>query len=337
MSNFSDDIHNELQNVEILSTIKLCMETGKTILMVNTGRIHGSLYDVFNQNFSIMATDDTRKIFSKVAIGSKTVDVVVHENFQCIVHINRSEFNDTPAPFFSRFQKFSLSISDFYRIQLKYLSNEEQKIIENIENKSQTFIKHFGQNYLYGLNNNTLYSCLLSFIKTVENQQCHLINLHHNYTQLTLKTKSFIENNLVTVQQCFLRSVLSKLIQIASPESIIYKLPTFEDTFAESLLENYFHNQEHFNIETFVRHLITKPSGNIDDEEISPRITTEWRSNENITLTTKVIIYTRTSPYVVGINKASKYQLFTKPDTYHSENNIQDRVEILNLVSSMII
>ena len=99
MSDFSDDINNELRNVEILSTIKLCMETGKTILMVNTGRIHGSLYDVFNQNFSIMATGDMRKIFSKVAIGPKTIDVVVHEDFQCIVHIKRSEFNDIPAPF----------------------------------------------------------------------------------------------------------------------------------------------------------------------------------------------------------------------------------------------
>ncbi|CAF4380904.1 unnamed protein product, partial [Adineta steineri] len=94
MSDFSDDINNELRNVEILSTIKLCMETGKTILMVNTGRIHGSLYDVFNQNFSIMATGDMRKIFSKVAIGPKTIDVVVHEDFQCIVHIKRSEFKD---------------------------------------------------------------------------------------------------------------------------------------------------------------------------------------------------------------------------------------------------
>jgi hypothetical protein len=99
MPDFPDDIDNELRNVEILSTIKLCMETGKTILMVNTGRIHGSLYDVFNQNFSIMATDGTRKIFSKVAIGPKTIDVVVHEDFQCIVHIKRSEFKEIPAPF----------------------------------------------------------------------------------------------------------------------------------------------------------------------------------------------------------------------------------------------
>ncbi|CAF4683188.1 unnamed protein product [Rotaria sp. Silwood1] len=104
LSDFPSDVNNELKNVEILSTIKLCMETGKTILMVNTGRIHGALYDVFNQNFSIMATGDTRKIFSKVAIGPKTLDVVVHEDFQCIVHINRSEMKEVPAPFLSRFQ-----------------------------------------------------------------------------------------------------------------------------------------------------------------------------------------------------------------------------------------
>ncbi|CAF4778172.1 unnamed protein product, partial [Rotaria sp. Silwood2] len=36
MSDFPDDIDNELRNVEILSTIKLCMETGRTILMINT-------------------------------------------------------------------------------------------------------------------------------------------------------------------------------------------------------------------------------------------------------------------------------------------------------------
>ncbi|CAF5154642.1 unnamed protein product [Rotaria sp. Silwood1] len=43
MSDFPDDIDNDLRHVEILSNIKLCMETGKTILMINTGRIHGAL------------------------------------------------------------------------------------------------------------------------------------------------------------------------------------------------------------------------------------------------------------------------------------------------------
>ncbi|CAF4718490.1 unnamed protein product, partial [Rotaria sp. Silwood1] len=326
MSNFSDDINNELRNVEILSTIKLCMEAGKTILMVNTGRIHGSLYDVFNQNFSIMATGDTRKIFSKVAIGSKTVDVVVNDNFQCIVHINRHEFDDIPAPFLSRFQKYSLSIVDFYRIQLKHLSSEEQNIMNNVENKMQTFIKHFGQQYLYGLDDNTLYLCLLLVIETDENRQCSISNIHQSYSQLNIKTKRFIEENPGNKQQCLLRFILSKLIQIASPESIIFKLPTFQDKFAESLFKNYFQYQEHFNIENFVRELIQKY-----ENQSSYPITTDTHTEINTITTTKVIIYTRTSPYVVGINKASKYQLFNKQNNNNFDEKISDLVEILNL------
>ncbi|CAF1219216.1 unnamed protein product [Didymodactylos carnosus] len=121
MPDFPDDIDNELRNVEILSNIKLCMETGKTILMINTGRIHGSLYDVFNQNFSIMANEESRKIFSKVAIGPKTIDVVVHEDFQCIVHIKRCEFKDISAPFLSRFQKYSLNNPFLFTVLLRIL------------------------------------------------------------------------------------------------------------------------------------------------------------------------------------------------------------------------
>ena len=263
MSDFPDDVHNELRNVEILSTIKLCMETGKTILMVNTGRIHGSLYDVFNQNFSIMATGDMRKIFSKVAIGPKTIDVVVHEDFQCIVHIKRSEFKDIPAPFLSRFQKYSLSVNDFYRIQFEQLSTNEQIIMKNVEEKVHTFIQHFGRQYFYGLNENTLYSCLLSLIKYNENEQNYFINVHQHYTQLTIISKSFIEQNPSDIQQCILRSILSKLLQIVSPESIILKLPTFEDKLAKWLCTNYFHQQEHFHIQHFIQRLITNPLNSI--------------------------------------------------------------------------
>ncbi|CAF3767821.1 unnamed protein product, partial [Rotaria sp. Silwood1] len=139
LSDFPNDVNNELKNVEILSTIKLCMETGRTILMINTRRIHGALYDVFNQNFSIMATGDTRKLFSKVAIGPKTLDVVVHEDFQCVVHINRNEMKEVPAPFLSRFQ----NIENAAELEEKLLAYKEDQhkcvliIIINVRFKQQ--------------------------------------------------------------------------------------------------------------------------------------------------------------------------------------------------------
>jgi hypothetical protein len=334
MPDFPDDIDDELRNVEILSTIKLCMETGKTILMVNTGRIHGSLYDVFNQNFSIMATDETRKIFSKVAIGPKTIDVVVHEDFQCIVHIKRSEFKDIPAPFLSRFQKYSFSITDFYSIHLKQLPINEQILMKSIEEKVLSFIQHFGQQYFYGLNDSTLYSCLLTLIKKDDNGQYFLSNIHHNYSQLTIKSKSFIEQNSNDIRQCFSFLIISKLLQIISPESIIYKLPTFEEKIAQSLRNNYFYQQEHFNIENFIQRLISTPSVEVDNNDLfTIEDDLKQKSNE-IFITTKIMLFTRTSSFVVGLNKQSKNDLFNNNNNIDDEYmNISEKIDVLNLVS----
>ncbi|CAF0837493.1 unnamed protein product [Didymodactylos carnosus] len=358
LSDFTDDINNELRNVKTLSDIKMCMETGKTILMINTGRLHGSLYDVFNQNFSIMATANERKIFSKVAIGPKTLDCIVHEQFQCIVHVKRSEFSQIPAPFLSRFQKYSLSIEDFYRIQLEQLPVNEQQIMMNVEDKVKTFIEHYGRQYFYGLTDNTLYSCLLLMIKIkqktatqyesmlkintdrVKTEEQYNVNseadneyqtsqeegtqgiyakadsivyldLQH-YTQLMIRSKSIIEQNPGDTHQCLLRSILCRLIQLVSPESLALKLPTFVDSVSKYLCTNYFHNQEHFTLENFIQHLTSSTENDASDS-----------TARSTTITTKVTIFTRTSSYVLSLNKFSKQQLFS--------NYISDNVDILNL------
>ena len=331
MSDFPDDINNELGHVEILSTIKLCMETGKTIVMVNTGRIHGSLYDVFNQNFSLMATDETRKIFSKVAIGPKTIDVVVHEDFQCIVHINRKEFKDIPAPFLSRFQKYSLSIVDFYHIELEKLPEIERNLLKNLEEKIHHFIDHFGSQYFYGFNDNTLYSCLLWLIQRKNPNQSSPLNIQRTYTQLTIKSKSFIEQNAHDLQQSLLFVLISKFLQLVSPESMIYKLPTFKDGLARSLCQNYFYQQEHFNLDTFLQRLISPPSMDIDSNDLLFANDTFQEKSNDITIITKVMIFTRTSPFVLSLSKQTQHDLFHH-DQDLGQTNLSEQLDILNLV-----
>jgi hypothetical protein len=328
MSDFPDDVSNEVKNVEILSTIKLCMETGKTILMINTGRIHGSLYEVFNQNFSIMATGDDRKIWSKVAIGPKTIDVVVHEDFQCIVHINRSEFQEIPPPFLSRFQKYSLSIKDFYQISWAKLPIEQQKLISMIEEKAQSFIEHVGQQYIYGLTTNTLYSCLLGSIEKNNEENRYYLSINKKYTQLTIKSKSTIEQNPTNPFQCILRSTLSKLMQLIPPESIILKLPTFEAELSQWICTNYYRNQEHFSLENFLRTLNTTPISSMNILELENM---DDQPKETFRSTTKVMIFTRTSSLITGLNQQTKCDFFSSLD----EDDLcpfSDKVDILNLV-----
>ena len=333
MSDFPNDIHNDLRDVEILSNIKLCMETGKTILMMNTGRIHGSLYDVFNQNFSIMATEESRKIFSKVAIGSRTIDVVVHEDFQCIVHVKRSEFKDIPAPFLSRFQKYSFSISDFYSIQLRELPIDDQNLMKNVERKARSFIDHFGKEYFYGFNDETLYSCLLSFIIRNANGEYYLLNNHENYNQLTILSKSFIEQDINNKEQCFLLSTISKMLQLTSPESMIVKLPTFEESTSRLLCQNYFYQQEHFNVENFLYKLILNPISTMNDNELLMINDNLESKNSTINIIRKLMIFTRTSSFVMNLNKQSAKNLFHNNDDNDVMVNINDKIDIINLVS----
>ncbi|CAF1212894.1 unnamed protein product [Rotaria sp. Silwood1] len=331
MSDFPDDIDNELRNVEILSNIKLCMETGKTILMINTGRIHDSLYDVFNQNFSIMATEESRKIFSKVAIGPKTIDVIVHEDFQCIVHIKRSEFKDIPAPFLSRFQKFSFSISDFYSIQLREIPIEEQELLRNVEKKAKSFIDHFGKEYFYGLNNETLYSCLSSFIKRNVQGELYLSNIYEDYNQLTIQSKPFIEQDINDKKTCFLFYIISKLLQLASPESMIFKLPTFDESTARSLCQHYFYQQEHFNLENFLYQMISTSTLATNDNELLTMNNNFEKNLSNISITRKLMIFTRTSSSVISLNQQSKNDLFRTNDENDTMTYIGSKVDIINL------
>ena len=134
--------------------------------------------------------------------------------------------------------------------------------------KSKHFIHHFGEQYFYGYNENTLYSCLLSLIKRKENGESYLSHPQRSYTQLTIKSKSFIEQHSGDLQQTLLLFIMSKLVQLLSPESMIYKLPTFEGEFSRLLCQNYFYQQEHFNIENFLQRLISSPSIDVDPYDL---------------------------------------------------------------------
>jgi hypothetical protein len=211
--------------------------------------------------------------------------------------------------------------------------------LKNVEKKVQTFIHHFGEEYFYGLNDNTLYSYLLSLIKRNENDEYYLLNPHQNYTQLTIKSKSFIEQNPQDLQQCLLFSIISKLLQLVSPESMIYKLPTFEDKISRLLCENYFYEQEHFNIENFLQRFISSPSIEVNSNDL---FTTEDDFQEKlneISITTKVMMFTRTSSFIIGLNNQTKKDLFNHSSDDMECTNISEKIDVINLVrdSSRII
>ena len=85
--------------------------------------IYPSLYDLFNQNFTVVGG----KNFARIALGkSNNAMSYVHDNFRCIVLVEAKEIDKQDSPFLNRFEKHILSfdnIANFQVIRLTMLNN----------------------------------------------------------------------------------------------------------------------------------------------------------------------------------------------------------------------
>ena len=104
-------------------------------MMTQTGSIHGSFYDVFNQYFKIIEEPNETKFYANIAIGSNLKQCQVHEDFQCIVVIKMSDLSTTPGPFLNRFEKYSLSHKDFLEARLTDFPPKLKSILSAVKDK----------------------------------------------------------------------------------------------------------------------------------------------------------------------------------------------------------
>ena len=79
---FENDQYGEFYSVKILNKILSCMEQGKILILKDLELIYPSLYDLFNQNFTVVS----EKNFARIALGSSNNSLsYVHPNFKCII------------------------------------------------------------------------------------------------------------------------------------------------------------------------------------------------------------------------------------------------------------
>ena len=70
MSAFKDDQSSEAQK-QMIGEIRKAIECGDTCFLMYTEAIHGSLYDLFNQFFTVQRDkDQNAKLYVQIGIGS---------------------------------------------------------------------------------------------------------------------------------------------------------------------------------------------------------------------------------------------------------------------------
>lgn len=217
-SQFEED-QAEQYSYRILSRIILCMESGRVLILKDLDHIYGSLYDMLNQNYTIVG----KKKNCRIALGAFSNPMChVHDDFRCIILTEETKVDFTDPPFLNRFEKQLLTFDDI-------LSPRHHRLLEalkcwvedisSIEPAPHISGANFRPNDMFvGLHSDTLPSLVL---------------LHSNQEE-TKSDEQILEqckNDLIWISNsdAIVRSPLSRLGQLHPDEVGKWKRHYFEE------------------------------------------------------------------------------------------------------------
>jgi hypothetical protein len=122
--------------VSLMTQFQSCMAEGSTVVLVNCERIWTNFYDVFNRYFDRIPTSEPGifEYYANLAAGTITQACKVHPNFKVVVHVPQSRLPECPVPFLDRFEKYTLSISQF--LADEFLKLPKDKSIQSSDGKA---------------------------------------------------------------------------------------------------------------------------------------------------------------------------------------------------------
>ena len=124
-SSFPQD-QEYIQVCKNINRIKVCMETGKTVVLLNLGSLYESLYDALNQYYVYYGG----KRYVDLGLGSNRVKCSVSENFRLIMIEEEKIARTFPIPLLNRLEKHFLGMESILSTKLVEL---RQKLSENLE------------------------------------------------------------------------------------------------------------------------------------------------------------------------------------------------------------
>jgi hypothetical protein len=135
-SKFIKDIQNEEYILKVLNKVQIYMEQGKILIMENLDTVYPAMYDLFNQNFTVVSN----KNYARLAIGSTTNTYsLVNENFRCVINVNINEMDKQEAPFLNRFEKQIITFDYLLNDELIELSKTINSTLKDLAKKDKKF------------------------------------------------------------------------------------------------------------------------------------------------------------------------------------------------------
>ncbi|XP_076122057.1 E3 ubiquitin-protein ligase rnf213-alpha-like isoform X3 [Alosa pseudoharengus] len=113
-----------------INRVKICMETGQTIVLLNLQNLYESLYDALNQYYVCLGGQK----YVDLGLGTHRVKCRVHKDFRLIV-IEEKEivYKQFPIPLINRLEKHYLDINTV-------LGSEQKEIVKELEKWVKAFV-----------------------------------------------------------------------------------------------------------------------------------------------------------------------------------------------------
>ncbi|XP_052239407.1 E3 ubiquitin-protein ligase rnf213-alpha-like [Dreissena polymorpha] len=124
-----------------INKIKSCMETGKTVILLNLENVYESLYDALNQYYVYYGGER----YVDLGLGTHRLKCTVHKNFRLIVVAEKDTvYTKFPIPLINRLEKHFLTMKSILDERQSKLANALDEwarsfaIVENIQRQTRT-------------------------------------------------------------------------------------------------------------------------------------------------------------------------------------------------------
>ncbi|XP_053396335.1 E3 ubiquitin-protein ligase rnf213-alpha-like isoform X2 [Mercenaria mercenaria] len=122
-----------------INKIKVCMETGNTVVLLNLENLYESLYDALNQYYVYFGGER----YVDLGLGTHRVKCPVHKNFRLIVVAEKQTvYKKFPIPLINRLEKHFLTINTM-------LSSEQQQVVKKLEEWAKQFVTQRNVGYAH--------------------------------------------------------------------------------------------------------------------------------------------------------------------------------------------
>ncbi|KAM6119107.1 E3 ubiquitin-protein ligase RNF213 [Phoenicopterus ruber ruber] len=223
-----------------INRVKVCMETGQMVVLLNLQNLYESLYDALNQYYVYLAGQK----YVDLGLGTHRVKCRVHPKFRLIVIEEKDVvYKHFPIPLINRLEKHYLDISTVLDKGQRETVEELKKWVHEFTaaNTEEHFIskqKYSPSDVFVGYHSNTCASVVL---------------------QTTERLKPVCPPH--ELMSCVKREAQLVLLNCATPDSVIRLCNSVGLFMADSLANTYFKQQQHTSFADFLRAHVHAGSG----------------------------------------------------------------------------